>query len=68
MGFPESFLKRVQVIYRSQALDRLDFMSVGLDCKDQAGTHRFTIEQNGAGAADPVFAANVRAGQAEFVA
>ena len=58
----------MQVFRCAQGFDRADFMAVGLDCKDQAGAHRFTIKEDGAGAADAMFAANVRADQAQVVA
>ena len=43
-------------------------MSVGLHREHQAGAHRLAVEEDRAGAADAVLAADVRAGQAELVA
>jgi hypothetical protein len=43
-------------------------MAVGLHGKHDTGTDRLPIEQNGTGPTNPVLAANVGAGQAQFVA
>ena len=49
---------------RRDALDREQFVSVGLHGEHQAGAGRTPVEQDGAGAADTVLAAEMRAGQA----
>ena len=51
-----------------QALDRRHRGAVDLDGEHQARAHRLTVHQHGAGAADAVLAADVRAGEAELVA
>src|ERR1700722_8218182 len=45
-----------------------DTMTVGLDGKHQAGTDGRAVEENGAGAADPMFAANMGAGEFQMFA
>ena len=42
--------------------------AVGLDGEQDARAHRLAVEQHGAGAAHPVLAADVGAGEAEVVA
>ncbi len=51
-----------------EALDGREFVAVGLHRQHQAGADRDTIEQNGAGAADAMLAADMGAGQPQFVA
>ena len=51
-----------------QALDGGDGVSVGLHREHQAGAHRRAVDQHGAGAADAVLAAGMRAGQQQLVA
>ena len=51
-----------------QRLDRLDVAALGLRREHQAGAHGAAVELHGAGAADAVLAADVRAAQAERVA
>jgi hypothetical protein len=43
-------------------------VAVGLHRQHQAGARRAAVEQDGAGAADAVLAAEMRAGEAEFIA
>ena len=43
-------------------------MIFGLHGQHQAGAHRLSVEQDGAGAADALFAGEVRAGEMELVA
>src|SRR6185312_3792671 len=52
----------------TERLDGLDAAAVGLHRKHAAGAGREPIEQDGAGAAHAVFAADMRAGQADLVA
>ena len=51
-----------------QALDRAQLAAVHLHGEHQARAHRDAVELDRARAADPVLAADVRAGQAELVA
>ena len=66
----ERRLQRVQLgaVRGGQALDRRDRGAVGLHGEHQARAHRLAVHQHGAGAADAVLAADVRAGEAELVA
>ena len=50
------------------ALDGGDLMAVGLHREHQAGARRASVEEDRAGAADAVFAAEMRAGEAELMA
>ena len=51
-----------------EPLDGPEFMAIGLHREHQAGTHRRAIEQDRAGAANAVFAADMGAGKQQFVA
>jgi hypothetical protein len=51
-----------------QPLDRLDAGAIGLHGQHQAGAHGMSVHQHGAGAADAVFTAQMRAGQAQYMA
>ena len=53
---------------RRQTLDGGDLVAVGLHREHQAGTHRLAIDQHGAGAADAVLAAGMRAVEQEILA
>jgi hypothetical protein len=53
---------------RRHPFDRSDFPPIGLDCEQQAGTDRLTVEKNGAGAAHPMLASDMRPGQSKLVA
>ncbi len=68
MFFNESLLNGVQVVRRSQRLDRLNFMSIGLNSEDGTGTNCLTVHQNGAGPAQTMLAAHMRTGQTKIVA
>jgi len=50
------------------AFDGGDLVAVGLYREHQAGARRLAVEQHGAGAADAVLAAGMRAGETEIVA
>ena len=50
------------------ALDGQDLVAVRLHREHQARARRVAVEQDGAGAADAVLAAQMRAGEAELVA
>ena len=52
----------------AERLDGLDAAAVGLHRQRAAGARRETVEQDRAGAAHAVLAADMRAGQADFVA
>ena len=51
-----------------EVLDGLHAVAVGLDRQQQAAADGFSVEQHGARAAHPVFAAQVRAGQSKDLA
>ena len=51
-----------------EPLDGREFMAIGLHRQHQAGTHRRAIQQDRAGAANAVFAADMGAGELQFVA
>jgi hypothetical protein len=68
MRFPKSFLKGVEIIGSPQAFYCGDLVLVCLYGKHQAGAHRVVIDHHSASAADPMFAPNVGACQAEVVA
>jgi len=62
-------LQRMQLArLGGEPLDRGELAAVKLHRKEQAGAHRVTIEQHGAGAADAVLAADVGTGEPELVA
>ena len=66
---PERLLQRVELAGpRRQPLDRRQLAAVGLHGEHQAGAHRLAVEQDRAGAAHAVLAADVGAGQAQLVA
>jgi hypothetical protein len=68
MGFLESLLDRVQVVWRSQALDGRDLVAVGLYGEHQAGADGLPIKEDGAGPAHPMLTPDVGAGEAKVVA
>jgi hypothetical protein len=51
-----------------EAFDRSYLVAFALDGEHEARTHRRAVEQNRAASANPVLAADVRAGQAEVMA
>src|SRR4029450_6679240 len=61
-------MQRLESSVRLQAFHRLDLAPVGLHAEDEAGSRRKAVEQDGAGAADTVLAAHVRARVAQVVA
>jgi hypothetical protein len=69
MIVPEGFLQRMQFVFRRRdAFDGRDLVAVGLNRQHQAGPSALPVEQDRAGAADPVFAPEMRTGQAELLA
>ncbi len=69
MRLPERLLNGVQFIrVWRQPFDSGDLMTVRLDREQEAGTRRLTIEQNGAGAADPVFTTDMCSREPQFMA
>src|SRR5579885_3179197 len=68
MIIAERLLQRVQrLAVGRDAFDRHDLVAVGLHREHQARAGRTAVEQNGAGAADAVLAAQMRAGKAQIV-
>ena len=47
----------------SETFDGLEAVTIGLHGEHQARAHRSAVEQHSAGAADAVFAADMRAGE-----
>src|SRR5438105_1209385 len=68
MMVPERLLQRVQLVASGEPLDSAHAGTLGLHCKHQAGAHRLVVDQHGAGAADAVLAAEMRAGEAAILA
>ena len=65
----ERLLQRMQLVRGGRdALDGEQIVAVGLHRQHQAGARRAAVDQDGAGAADAVLAAEMRAGQPELVA
>ena len=64
----ERLLQWVKRFDGSEALHGLDLRPVGLDREGEAGASAVTVEEDGAGAADPVLAPDVGAGQPEVLA
>jgi hypothetical protein len=65
----ERFLQNRQPPGRGRkTFDGADFGAVRLYRKREAGTRRHAVNLDGAGAADPVLAADMRTGHAEIVA
>src|SRR5436309_1047728 len=58
----------MQPVAIGQTLHRADTPALRLDREHQAGAHRFTIEDDGAGAADAVLAADMGPGLAAVIA
>src|ERR1700704_2766339 len=68
MVLVERLLQWMQLVGRRRdALDGKNLVAVRLHCEHQAGARREPVEQDGAGAADPVLAAEMGAGEAELV-
>ena len=64
----ERALQRVELaVDLGERLDRLDRGAVGLDGQQHAGLHGLAVQDDGAGAAVPRIAADVRSGQAAVV-
>src|SRR6185437_12822796 len=62
------FLQRAHLADFSQAFDRVDSATVGLHREQQAGSRAVAIDRYGAGTADAMLAADMRAGEAERMA
>ena len=69
MGAVKRLLQWMPAAFRlfRQSFHGGDFLSIGLHREHQAGAHRLTVEQHGAGAAHAVLAADVRAGQFQMM-
>src|SRR5713226_8731872 len=68
MMVPERLLQRVQLIADGEPLDSAHPGTLGLHREHQAGAHRLVVDQHGAGAADAVLTAEMRAGEAAILA
>src|SRR3989449_387307 len=70
VSLAERGLKGMQRVARavSEALHGLDLVAVRLDGEHEAGADRLAVHQDGAGAAHPVLASDVRSGEAQLVA
>src|SRR6266702_4699360 len=70
VSLAERGLKRMQCVARavSEALHGLDLVAARLDGEHEAGADRLAVQQDGAGAAHPVLASDVRSGEAQLVA
>ena len=64
----EGLLQRSETVRGAEALDGLDGAPLGLHGKHQAGTRRQAVNENRAGTADSMLAADVCPGEAEVVA
>jgi hypothetical protein len=64
----EGFLQGIEPSVGFEAFDGLNLTSVGLDAEKEARPGRKAVEQNGAGAADPMLAPQVRPRVAKVVA
>src|SRR6516162_4822325 len=64
----KSLLQRVILVALGQALDRQQLSTLRLHREHQAGTRCFAVEQDRAGAAYPVLAADMGPGQPEILA
>ena len=64
----EGFLQRVQTFVRSQTLDRRHVPAVAIDGEHKAGIHRNAVHDDGAGAALPLAATELGAGEMKHVA
>src|SRR5271167_2424419 len=64
----EGLLDRMQRVAVSEPLDGADFSAVCLDREHQAGAHGVVVEDDGAGTADAVLAADMSPGLATVVA
>jgi hypothetical protein len=68
MVLNKGLLQMIELPSASEPLDRADFAAFGLHRKHQAGTHRRSVEQHGAGTAYPMFATDVRSGLTAVIA
>jgi len=64
----ERLLQRVQIVAVRQTLDRADFPTVRLHGEHQAGAHRLVVDDDCAGAANAVLAADMGAGLPAVIA
>src|SRR5205807_4266205 len=65
---PEGALQCIELTLGSEALDGAHILAVCLDGEHQAGACAMAVDKDGAGAADAVLAAEMRAREAELVA
>ena len=69
MVLVKGLLQRVQLVRRRRdTFDGQEVVTVGLHGQHEAGSRRAPVEENGAGAAYAVLAAEVGAGEAKLVA
>ena len=64
----EGPLQRAELVAVGEALDGADLLAGGLHGEHQAGAYRFVVDDDRAGAADAVLAADMGAGLAAIVA
>src|SRR5207249_774898 len=67
VALPKSLLHRMQYAILGQTFNGGDLGAIRLHSKQRAGFHRLTIEQDGAGAANARFTADMSAGQLAVV-
>src|SRR5262245_2407886 len=64
---PKGLLNRMENGWaRRQTFHGLERGAIGLDCKGNARTNRFTVPQNGAGSAHTMFATDVSSCQSQI--
>ena len=64
----EGALQRMQFVAVGEPFDGADFLALGLDGEHQAGAHRLVVDDDRAGAADAMLAADMGAGLPAIVA
>src|SRR5262249_30476168 len=68
MMLAEACLQRRQPLILRQPFDGDDFAALGLDRQHQAAADSLAVEKHGASTANPMLAANMRAGQPQMMA
>jgi hypothetical protein len=68
MMLMEGPLQRMQRFAICQTFDGLDFLSIGLDSKEEARAYGPTVQEHGAGTANTVLTADVGPGKPQIVA
>src|SRR5579875_2318146 len=66
--FDEGLLQLREGSLPRQALDRIDALAIHLRCERQAAARGAAVDEHGAGTADAVLTAQMRAGQLELLA